>query len=274
MTADGWLQIVLYSVALLLVTKPVGTYLYRVFDGSMKWLAPLERAIYRLCGVDPGEDQHWTAVPDGHAAVQRGVHAADVRRRSGCRTWLPLNPAAPRRRSRPPGVRDRGIVHDQYELAVVQRRDDDVVLLADDPARLPQLHVGRHRHRAGHRARARYRAAVGAAGSATSGWTSSAARYYVLLPALPRARALLRAAGRDPELQAVRRRHHAGGRQADDRDGAGGEPGGDQAARHQRRRVLQRQLGASVREPDAVDQLLADARDLRRSRRGSCTPSG
>ena len=40
------------------------------------------------------------------------------------------------------------------------------------------------------------------------------------------------------------------------RDGPGGEPGSDQAARHQRRRLLQRQRGASVREPDAVDQLL------------------
>ena len=47
------------------------------------------------------------------------------------------------------------------------------------------------------------------------------------------------------------------------RDGAGGEPGGHQAARHQRRRLLQRQRGASVREPDAVDQLLVDVHDLR-----------
>ena len=47
------------------------------------------------------------------------------------------------------------------------------------------------------------------------------------------------------------------------RDGPGREPGGDQAARHQRRRLLQRQRGAPVREPDAVDQLLVDVRDLR-----------
>ncbi|MGH7499847.1 MAG: potassium-transporting ATPase subunit KdpA, partial [Gemmatimonadales bacterium] len=60
MTLSGWLQIALYAIVLLLITKPVGIYLYRVFDGSMKWLAPLERATYRLCGVDPDEDQHWT----------------------------------------------------------------------------------------------------------------------------------------------------------------------------------------------------------------------
>jgi len=26
----------------------------------MQWLAPIERVIYRVCGVDPEEDQHWT----------------------------------------------------------------------------------------------------------------------------------------------------------------------------------------------------------------------
>ena len=60
MTANGWLQILLFSSVILLVTKPMGVYIARVYDGSMRWLAPLERAIYRVCGVDPEEDQHWT----------------------------------------------------------------------------------------------------------------------------------------------------------------------------------------------------------------------
>ena len=60
MTVHGWLQIACYAIVLLLVTKPVGTYVYRVFDGSMHWLGPLERATYRLCGVDHTDDQHWT----------------------------------------------------------------------------------------------------------------------------------------------------------------------------------------------------------------------
>jgi len=60
MTAIGWLQIVVFSLAVLAVTKPVGAYLVRVYDGSVRWLAPVERAIYRLCGIDPAEDQHWT----------------------------------------------------------------------------------------------------------------------------------------------------------------------------------------------------------------------
>jgi len=60
MTANGWFQIIFFSAVLLLVTKPVGSYVARVYDGSMRWLAPLERIIYRLCGIDPEEDQHWT----------------------------------------------------------------------------------------------------------------------------------------------------------------------------------------------------------------------
>ncbi len=60
MTVSGWLQIAFYSVALLLVTKPLGIYVLKVYDGSFTWLRPVERVLYRLAGVDPAEDQHWT----------------------------------------------------------------------------------------------------------------------------------------------------------------------------------------------------------------------
>ncbi len=50
---------------------------------------------------------------------------------------------------------------------------------------------------------------------------------------------------------------------AEDRPGPRRLAGGDQGVRHQRRRILQRELGASVREPDARDQLRADRPDLR-----------
>ncbi|HEX6808970.1 MAG TPA: potassium-transporting ATPase subunit KdpA [Gemmatimonadaceae bacterium] len=60
MTANGWLQIGIFSTLVLLVTKPLGLYMVRVFDGSLTWLAPAERFIYRVAGVAPREDQHWT----------------------------------------------------------------------------------------------------------------------------------------------------------------------------------------------------------------------
>jgi len=60
MTANGWLQIALYSVVLLALTKPMGVYMVKVYEGSLTWLRPVERFLYRLGGVDPEEDQHWT----------------------------------------------------------------------------------------------------------------------------------------------------------------------------------------------------------------------
>jgi len=60
MTANGWLQIGSFALAVLLVTKPLGLYLVAVYEGRVRWLAPVERVLYRLAGVDPDEDQHWT----------------------------------------------------------------------------------------------------------------------------------------------------------------------------------------------------------------------
>ncbi|HYU90605.1 MAG TPA: potassium-transporting ATPase subunit KdpA, partial [Gemmatimonadales bacterium] len=60
MTVSGWLQIAFYSVALLLITKPLGIYVLRVYEGSLTWPRPVERLLYRAAGVDPSEDQHWT----------------------------------------------------------------------------------------------------------------------------------------------------------------------------------------------------------------------
>jgi K+-transporting ATPase ATPase A chain len=64
-TLNGWLQILFYSACVLLVAKPIGLYLVRVYDGSLTWLAPVERVIYRICGVDQAEDQHWTRYAAG-----------------------------------------------------------------------------------------------------------------------------------------------------------------------------------------------------------------
>ena len=58
MTTNGWFQILFFAGVVLAVTKPVGLYLVRVYDGSLRWLAPVERVMYRLAGIDPDEDQH------------------------------------------------------------------------------------------------------------------------------------------------------------------------------------------------------------------------
>ena len=63
MTVDGWIQIALYALVVFAITKPAGLYMYRVFEGERRplprVLGPLERVLYRLCGVDPGKEQGW-----------------------------------------------------------------------------------------------------------------------------------------------------------------------------------------------------------------------
>jgi K+-transporting ATPase ATPase A chain len=60
MSVNGWLQIALFSGIVLAITKPFGVYVLRVYDGTYQWLRPIERAIYKLAGIDASEDQHWT----------------------------------------------------------------------------------------------------------------------------------------------------------------------------------------------------------------------
>jgi len=63
MTLNGWLQISVFTLAVLALAKPVGLYLYRVYEGEHrplpKVLGPVERFLYRLCGVDPAKEQDW-----------------------------------------------------------------------------------------------------------------------------------------------------------------------------------------------------------------------
>jgi potassium-transporting ATPase potassium-binding subunit len=63
MTFNGWLQIAIYAVLVILITKPFGGYMTRVFNGERTPLTvvlrPIEIAIYKLCGVREDEEPHW-----------------------------------------------------------------------------------------------------------------------------------------------------------------------------------------------------------------------
>ncbi len=63
MTANGWLQIGLYALVILAITKPMGLYMFRVFEGDRqplpRVLGPVERLLYRLSGVNPKKEQTW-----------------------------------------------------------------------------------------------------------------------------------------------------------------------------------------------------------------------
>ncbi len=64
MSSYGLLQLALYFLVLLAVTKPLGVYMARLFAGERTFLhpvvRPLERSIYRLCRIDESEEQRWT----------------------------------------------------------------------------------------------------------------------------------------------------------------------------------------------------------------------
>ena len=65
MTWQGWLQITLFAAIILALVKPLGWYIERVVSGEGTWvqrrLRPIERALYRLAGVDPAREQTWPA---------------------------------------------------------------------------------------------------------------------------------------------------------------------------------------------------------------------
>jgi len=64
MTLNGWLQIFFFFALILLVTKPLGLFMTRVFNGERTFLdpvlRPIERLIYKLTRVDAGKEMRWT----------------------------------------------------------------------------------------------------------------------------------------------------------------------------------------------------------------------
>jgi potassium-transporting ATPase potassium-binding subunit len=64
MTANGWLQILVFALAILAVTPPLGRFMTRVFNRERTFLDPIcrpvERLIYTLTWVREEHDMHWT----------------------------------------------------------------------------------------------------------------------------------------------------------------------------------------------------------------------
>ena len=62
-TFNGVLQMLIFLILVLLLTKPIGLYMTKVFAGERTWfspvIVPIERLFYRLSGVNPEEEQTW-----------------------------------------------------------------------------------------------------------------------------------------------------------------------------------------------------------------------
>ena len=95
MTIPGWLQISLLFLAVLLVVKPLGLYMAKVFSGQRTLLSPvlspIERGIYRAAGTSMDKEQNWLAYTLSMLAFSLAsfvVLYAILR----LQAYLPLNP--------------------------------------------------------------------------------------------------------------------------------------------------------------------------------------
>lgn len=96
MTLNGWLQILVFCGIVLVLVKPLGAYMTRVFSGERTLLSPvlvpIERGLYALAGTNEREEQHWT----GYAFAMLMFNLFGVLVLYGLlrlQDVLPLNPA-------------------------------------------------------------------------------------------------------------------------------------------------------------------------------------
>jgi K+-transporting ATPase ATPase A chain len=95
MDSSNWLQLALYFGALLLCVKPLGSYMAAVYEGrtprGVRWLRPLERFIYQVCGVRADAEMGWKR----YAVAVLLFHTAGFASLYGLQRLqhlLPLNP--------------------------------------------------------------------------------------------------------------------------------------------------------------------------------------
>ena len=255
---SGWVQLLVLVALLAIAYRPLGDYMAWVYSTDRP--LRVERWIYRVAGVDPAFEQRWTG------------YAMSLLAFSVCSVLLAVHPPAGAGEPAPvaglgwrpprPGVQHRRLVPHEHELAVVLGRDDDGAPGPDDGARRPELPVGGGRDGRRHRPRPGIHARRGGHDR------QLLVRHGAIHRADPapdrvRVRARLHLAGGRPEPARVPHRPHRDRWHPGDPGRAGGLAGGDQGARQQRGRLLQRQLRPSVREPQPADELHADLPDPR-----------
>jgi K+-transporting ATPase ATPase A chain len=95
MTANGWIQILVFLALIFAVTKPLGIFMTRVFSRERTFLdpvaRPVERLLYRVTGVDENHEMRWTE----YAAAMlmfSGVSMLLLYLIERVQQWLPWNP--------------------------------------------------------------------------------------------------------------------------------------------------------------------------------------
>jgi potassium-transporting ATPase potassium-binding subunit len=95
MTAASQILIIVYLAVALLCVKPLGLYMANVMEGRPIWplrvAAPLERWIYRRCGINPAVEMGWKTYT-GALLMFNTLGALAVYALQRLQLWLPLNP--------------------------------------------------------------------------------------------------------------------------------------------------------------------------------------
>jgi potassium-transporting ATPase potassium-binding subunit len=95
MTTNGWLQIAIFFLLILACVKPLGSFIATIIEGRKNFLSPVlgpvERLIYRLCGVTETEEQHWTRYAGALLAFSL-FSALLLYAMQRLQRWLPFNP--------------------------------------------------------------------------------------------------------------------------------------------------------------------------------------
>jgi K+-transporting ATPase ATPase A chain len=95
MTANGWIQILLFLVLIFAVTKPLGIFMARVFNREPTFLdpvaRPIERLLYRVTGVDESHEMRWTEYAVSMLMFS-GVSMLLLYLIERVQQWLPWNP--------------------------------------------------------------------------------------------------------------------------------------------------------------------------------------
>ena len=237
-TTAGFLQAGLLVVLLAAVHVPLGDYMARVYSSAKH--ARVERGLYRVMGVDPDADQRWTAYLRSVLAFSL-VGLLFLYAFQRVQQHLLLSLGLPRRQGGP-GVEHGRVVPDQHELAVVLRREHDGLTWCRWPAW--PCRTSSPRPSASPIAIALVRGFARSRTERLGNFWVDLTRgcLRILLPLSFVFAIVLDRRRRHPELPRLRHHHHAGERPPDPHRRPGRVAGGHQGARHQRRRLLQREL--------------------------------
>ena len=95
MTNNGWFQILFFLLVVLAITKPLGSFMTRVFNREKTLLdpvlRPIEKLVYRLTGVDETKEMRWTEYASS-MLVFSGITMFVLYVMQRVQNHLPLNP--------------------------------------------------------------------------------------------------------------------------------------------------------------------------------------